>query len=70
MTLDLESAVLERNRITCSFGAPIGPTRLIATDITDHRHWFVEVYRKVPIHEACVFDDCRRRFEKAFNRWN
>ncbi len=66
MKLDLESAIIERNQIIRSFPVPITPTALIATEITDHRHWLEEVYRKTLIHEACVFDDCLRRFEKAF----
>lgn len=68
MKPDLSLAIAERSQITMSF--PVEMTRtataLIATDITDHRHWLEVVYRKTLIHEACVFDDCVRRFEREF----
>ncbi len=67
--MDLTSAVRERRRIISSFRTPIEHTALIATDITDHRHQLEKVYSKVFIHEACVFGDCCRRFEREFNRW-
>lgn len=66
MKQDLTSAIAERCQITGSFPAKMARTALIATDITDHRHWLIEVYRNVLIHEACVFDDCCRRFEREF----
>lgn len=69
MKLDLDSAISERRGIISSFRAPLERTALIATDITDHRHWLEDVYRKTLIHEACVFDDCIRRFEREFGRW-
>lgn len=70
MKLDLESAIAERRGIISSFRTPMEPTALIATDITDHRHWLEVVYRKTLMHEACVFDDCCRRFEREFGGWN
>jgi len=70
MKANLEKAIAERRGIMFSFPTPIPHTRLIAMDITDHRHWLEEVYRKTLIHEACVFDDGLRRFERAFGRLN
>ena len=70
MKQDLSLEIAERRGITRSFRTRIEPTPLIATDITDHRYWLQEVYSKVFIHEACVFDDCLRRFERAFKGWN
>lgn len=65
MSLDLESAVIERNQIIGSFPAPINQTLLLSIDITDHRFWVQKVY-KARIHENSTIDECCRRFERSF----
>jgi len=65
--MKLSSEIIrERNQIISSFSTPIQYTSLIATDITDHRYWMEKVYRNM-LREACVIDDCCRRFERMFN---
>lgn len=68
MKLNIEDVLEERSRIVNSFCVPITYTRLIATDITDHKYQIWKVYQGM-LREACVTDDCCRRFERMFG-WN
>ena len=65
MKLNIEDVLNERNKIVHSFCVPLQQSRLIPTDITDHRSQVEKVYKGM-LHEACVIDDCCRRFEKTF----
>lgn len=67
MKLNIENVLDERNKIVNSFCMPMEHSRLIATDITDHKFQIYKVYKGM-LHEACVIDDCCRRFEKMFGR--
>ncbi|HEB31335.1 MAG TPA: hypothetical protein ENI15_10740 [Spirochaetes bacterium] len=69
MSLDLENAVIERNKITYSFPVVMEKSLLISTDRTDHRFWIQKVYKSL-LHENCVIDECDRRFENTFRSWN
>ena len=69
MKLDLESAVMERNKIIGSFPTPMQFTQLVGTDISDHRS-LVENIRKRMITEAGVVDRMMLYFERAFGHWN
>ena len=46
---------------------PVHQTPLLGTDTTDHRCQVEKVYKGM-LHEACVIDDCCRRFERTFER--
>lgn len=60
--------ILERNRIVNSFRIPVRHTPLVPTDMADHKCWIEKVYKGM-LREACVIDDCCRRFERIFG-WN
>lgn len=47
------------------FCIPLQRTPLFATDLTDHKCQIEMVYKGM-LHEACVIDDCCRRFKEAF----
>ena len=64
--------ISERNRIVNSFCIPLRHTPLFASDIADHKYQIEKVYKGL-LREACVIDDCCRRFEKMFREpmlWN
>ena len=67
MKFNIEDVLAERNGIVNSFCMPIGHSLLIATDITDHKHQVEKAYEGM-LHEACVIDDCCRRFKRTFKR--
>lgn len=62
-----EDIFCERNSIVNSFLIPLRQSQLIPTDITDHKSQVEKVYNGM-LHEACVIDDCCRRFEKTFRQ--
>ena len=57
--------ISERNRIVNSFIVPLRHIPLIASDMADHKRQILKVYKGM-LREACVIDDCRRRFETMF----
>jgi len=63
-----EDIISERNQIMSGFCVPLQNTPLFATDRTDHRCQLEKVYKGM-LREACVIDDCCRRFERTL-RWN
>lgn len=65
--MKLEDILEQRKNIMGSLHTPVQQTPLFGTDITDHRHQIEKVYKGM-LHEACVIDNCCRRFEKMFGR--
>ncbi len=55
----------ERNRIINKFCLGLGYAPLNPHDIADHRCQLEKVYKGM-LHEACVIDDCCRRFKRTF----
>jgi hypothetical protein len=60
-----EEYILERNQIISNFKIPLRHTPLIRSDISGHKNQIENVYKGM-LHEACVIDDCCRRFERMF----
>ena len=60
-----EEIISERNQIIGTFSTPMQYTSLLAMDITDHRCQLDNVYKNL-LREACVIDDCCRRFKLTF----
>ena len=62
-------ALSERMNISgWDFYAPLQVTELNEMDMADHKCRLEEVYKGM-LREACVIDDCCRRFENMFG-WN
>jgi len=57
--------ILERKVIAGNSCFPLRHTPLITSDIADHKRRVEKVYKEL-LHEACVIDDCCRRFERMF----
>lgn len=57
--------ICERKAIAGSSGIPLRHTPLVKSDIADHKSHIEKVYKEM-LHEACVVDDCCRRFEIMF----
>lgn len=57
--------ILERKAIAGISCFPLRHTPLVTTDVADHKCHIEKVYKEL-LHEACVVDDCCRRFEKMF----
>jgi len=55
----------ERNQIINSSALPFINNPLTSYDITVHK-WEIEKVYKGMLHEACVIDDCCRRFKRTF----
>lgn len=56
-----------RNIASWEFYQNLRFTGLTVTDIDDHKFSVEQVYRGM-LHEVSVIDDCRRRFERTFER--
>ena len=65
MKLNIEDVLRERNSIVNSFSIPLRHRPLVAGDMADHKCRVEKVYRGM-LHEACVIDDCCRRFKRTF----
>ena len=69
MKLNVED-ISERKGIAAGFCIPLRHTPLIASDKVNHKFQLEEVYKGM-LREACVIDDCCRRFEIMFGwDWN
>lgn len=67
MKLDVEDILSERKGIAYILCTPTRHIPLVASDEADHKHQIEKVYKGM-LHEACVIDDCCRRFEKMFGQ--
>ena len=68
MEINLEHIIQERKNIAVSFRIPLRHIPLIKTDMDDHKRQIEKVYNGM-LREACVIDDCCRRFKMMFG-WN
>ena len=59
--------ILERKNIAANVCYPLRHIPLVTSDISDHKCWLEKVYKGM-LREACVIDDCCRRFEKMFRQ--
>ncbi len=64
MEIDL-GHITERINIEANFRIPVRHTPLVASDMADHKCRLEEIYKGM-LREACVIDDCCRRFEIMF----
>jgi len=65
MKTDLSDIILERKKIAAGFNIPLRHIPLVKTDVADHKCQVEKVYQGM-LREACVIDDCGRRFEIMF----
>lgn len=66
MEIDLKH-IMERKKIAVCFYIPPRHIPLTTSDKADHKCRIKEVYKGM-LREACVVDDCLRRFEIMFGR--
>ena len=66
MEIDL-GHIMERINIEAKFCIQLRHIPLVTSDIADHKCQIEKVYKGM-LREACVVDDCCRRFEIMFGR--